>query len=166
MERRCIIGHYLASILPQLPGSNSFLVASEARRRKKLDQKLSRRRALGGRHSSGGEEPVGIKHGGVWRNSITERAAYGMCAECHNLFSEDSKFCRMCGVKRPDCPFALRPGPPTLKIAGEDANSDDEMASMNQLSMGRSKSGRHFIEDSKFKSQLLAKSECSDNSDG
>jgi len=108
------------------PGSNNLLMPSEARRRKRIDQKLARRRVLGGGANSSDEDIQ--KEKGVIEQQY---AAHAQCTKCQNIYRDDSVYCRMCGQKRPDPPFASQlhvknAGPPPLKTFGRDVGSVEE----------------------------------------
>lgn len=124
LNRRSILGMMAKVQGHAKPGTVAVLLPSEAKRQKRVDQKLARRRMRGGGHSSEDEaEEKRVAH--------AAHAAYSVCAECENTFQDEAAFCSKCGSKRPDAPFAVQlvkgkagePPPPKYLGAGQGQDS-------------------------------------------
>lgn len=145
LNRKSIIG-LLSTLSYSGHGKVNLLVPSEAKRRRRVDVKLSRRRMRGGDDSEE-EDLSDIK--------AVEKAeaAYNQCTKCGNVFREDSVFCRRCGTKRPESPHAakkaaMQKGPPALKnIFTEEAIDDEETdrAFLDKLRRKNEDQGEHDV---------------------
>jgi len=130
--RRSMIG-LLAMAGRGNAGAVNLLLPSEAKRRRKVDGKLVRRRQRGGGHSSDGEAEERLEQDKA-------EAAHVQCTECGNYYKEDAAFCRKCGNSRPESPMVGKTkGPPPLKNVHQvDSDAEDDQEFLNSL-RGRDK---------------------------
>lgn len=132
MGRKSMIG-LLAMAGRGDAGAVNLLLPSEAKRRKKVDRKLLRRRERGGGHSSDGEAEERLE-------LDKAEAAHVQCVECGNYYKEDAVFCRKCGQQRPESPMLGKAkGPPPLKNVHQvDSDAEEDQEFLNSLK-GRGK---------------------------